>query len=484
MSIAEPSPTEISGAMMVQEEVDEEFQDSCGSCSGGGDSSCINGSVSSSSSSSRSSSTTSYFFEVFAQALGPHKADYFSIITGLAWTHARTNNAYPDTASLAPRDLPQLSQSSSSPSSFPSVPIPSDTTTTTTDVRTTTTTTTAAASAVAAAASAPAAALSALEAAFEACGGTGHEREFFASLWSFVVCHGLQLDSQTLPPPNLYPVSGWIGGRTFSLEEDPDRTREPWVAPDFVHTIDPCQRAYLTRCEDIVLPPPYHSDPTRDGVGGNQGKSGGGGKKKNPAYLPTITRQRRRPSFAKIVHGILEPKECAELLESINSKGFTPALLNVGRGLQLLAPEARDGFRAIVDSPELAKWLLQALGQHLPGQLESPAIRLRSVNERCRVLCYTPGQSFPVHCDGRYQRPPGHVHAGDCSRVTIQLYLHTVPQAHGGATTLFPGTKNAHACHPVAGSALIFTQDLPHEGSMLERGLKYTLRTEAMYTQM
>ena len=37
----------------------------------------------------------------------------------------------------------------------------------------------------------------------------------------------------------------------------------------------------------------------------------------------------------------------------------------------------------------------------------------RSVFHRCRFLCYTPGQAFEPHCDGRYTRPPvpPHQHA-------------------------------------------------------------------------
>lgn len=38
-------------------------------------------------------------------------------------------------------------------------------------------------------------------------------------------------------------------------------------------------------------------------------------------------------------------------------QGFTPALLNIGRGEQKLLPSIRDGHRVIVDSPELSAWL-------------------------------------------------------------------------------------------------------------------------------
>merc|ERR1712007_377184 len=128
---------------------------------------------------------------------------------------------------------------------------------------------------------------------------------------------------------------------------------------------------------------------------------------------------------------------------------------------------------------ELANWLLAVLAPHLPSKIGR--WELVDLNERLRFLCYTPGQEFPVHLDGEYARPVDHPQAGAVSKVTVQLYLHSVPEAHAGATTFFPGTGMDLPCQPSAGSVLLFTQDLEHEGSKLNAGLKYTLRTEAMY---
>ena len=71
---------------------------------------------------------------------------------------------------------------------------------------------------------------------------------------------------------------------------------------------------------------------------------------------------------------------------------------------------------------------------------------------------------------------------GDMSRITIQMYLHDVPKEFGGATT-FIGKDKDHPCHcqPKCGSALIFSQNLLHEGSLVKEGIKYTMRTEVMY---
>ena len=193
-------------------------------------------------------------------------------------------------------------------------------------------------------------------------------------------------------------------------------------------------------------------------------------------------------SFAKVLHNVLTPDQCQSLIQRINQKGFTPALLNIGRGNQMLCPETRDGHRAIVDSPTFARYLLEAIRPHLPEQcsVRGSEGHLVSLNERLRFLCYTPGQTFEPHCDGMYCRPPDHPQAGAASMVTLQLYLHDVPAEHGGATTFLPlnssqGNERGVPCHPRCGSVLLFSQDLYHEGSRVHKGLKYTMRTEAMY---
>lgn len=186
-----------------------------------------------------------------------------------------------------------------------------------------------------------------------------------------------------------------------------------------------------------------------------------------------------RGSFARVVRQVLSEDACAALLTAVNAKGFTPALLNIGRGTQQLSPEVRDGHRVIVDSRELAAWLFDVLRQHLPQEFRGG--RLVELNERLRFLCYTPGQTFEPHFDGQYRRPRRHPRAGDRSLVTVQLYLHDVPQEFGGATTFDPEHSHRVAYQPEVGSVLLFSQDLCHEGSLVTGGLKYTLRTEAMY---
>lgn len=247
-----------------------------------------------------------------------------------------------------------------------------------------------------------------------------------------------------LQAPHLHRT-GWVPGQVFSnSRDDPDRTRDPWTAPSFLRQEDPVVRRNAVRVQELNIP------------GWSSFR------------------------FARVLRGVLREEECAALLANVNEKGFTPVLLNIGGDQQQLAPGVRDGHRTIVDSPEVTAWLMEVLRPYLPAELANGA-QVVDLNERCRFLCYTPGQVFEGHYDGCYQRPLGHPHAGDCSRLTVQLYLNNVPESHGGGTTFFPNEPRSVKYQPEVGSVLIFSQDLFHEGSLLKTGLKYTVRTEVMY---
>lgn len=251
-----------------------------------------------------------------------------------------------------------------------------------------------------------------------------------------------------LEAPSLHNT-GWTLHQRFTAKDDPDRMRMPWTPPKFLRFRDPA--AQHTVVSELMLP-----------------------------HRQRHCAAQYKQSFARVLQNVLDEEDCAALIASVNKKGFTPALLNMGGGCQQLVPGARDGHRVIVDSPQLTEWLFQVLRPYLPDELEDGS-RLVELNERCRFLCYTPGQQFPPHCDGCFERAEGHPQAGDFSFVTVQLYLNDVPRSHGGATTFLAAGRPNH--QPEAGSVLLFSQDLMHEGSLVERGIKYTLRTEAMYSK-
>jgi len=254
------------------------------------------------------------------------------------------------------------------------------------------------------------------------------------------------LNGQMLEVPNLLPVC-WKEGQLFQIREDPERISEAWLAPDFVWSRDPVEQSAKTVCTNL---------PIHNGVPGRR--------------------------FAKVISKVLDEACCSALLADLNAKGFTPTLVTAGCEQKVLRQEAgsgHQGHQVTVDSPELAAWLMEVLRPHLPTELDGCS--LVDLSERFQCLCYMPGEAFPEHMDGCCQRLRSHHQRGAHSRVSIQIYLHDVPRSHGGALTFCPGRRNQLTVQPRAGTAVIFTQDLLHEGSLLLAGLKYTLRADAMY---
>ena len=68
------------------------------------------------------------------------------------------------------------------------------------------------------------------------------------------------------------------------------------------------------------------------------------------------------------------------------------------------------------------------------------------------------------------------------SKLTLQLYLNE--GFEGGSTTFMQDSREEVRveCVPKTGMALVFSQDLYHEGSTLVKGRKYAVRTDFMYT--
>ena len=250
----------------------------------------------------------------------------------------------------------------------------------------------------------------------------------------------------TVPEPNVIE-SDWKAGTMFRAEDDVDRTAIPWNIKGSILSHEDIPKTVPIKVEDLL-----------------------------PAGETTEVK------FAKLLHGVLSEEECNTIIKLANEKGFTKALLNIGRGRQVYSPDSRKGQRCIVDCHILSKLLLERTQKHLP---EMKGLSVRDLNERLRILCYSDGgDSFPAHCDGMYSRPMGHPNSRDRSLVTLQLYLNTIPsESDGGGTALNAFQKVAQ---PVVGSVLIFTQqNILHEGlPLVTNGIKYTLRSEYMYHEV
>merc|ERR1719473_1763583 len=121
--------------------------------------------------------------------------------------------------------------------------------------------------------------------------------------------------------------------------------------------------------------------------------------------------------------------------------GFEPALLNVGA--QVLRTDVRKSGRCIVDDPRAAAELWRRLQHAVPQELQvvkgGDTWEAVGLNERLRILKYTPGDYFAPHKDGSYVRglQGESCEVGkrdDQSFFTLMIYLNGGDSMKGGET--------------------------------------------------
>lgn len=214
--------------------------------------------------------------------------------------------------------------------------------------------------------------------------------------------------------------------------------------------------------------------------------------------------------YIRVLENILTKRECDQLIDISERKGYETALVNIGGGRQRLMADVRNNDRCIIDDWQIMETCWQRVlsvcqdeelihGPYRQGQSEEIVGlngRMRSVkynnqslhavglNERMRILRYDPGTYFSPHHDGSYRRSreAGPDRVGEVSCITAQFYLN---EGFQGGTTRFLNDWNESEFYdvvPKIGSLLLFQHDLYHEGALLIEGRKYALRTDVMYT--
>ncbi|KAH7003160.1 hypothetical protein EDB82DRAFT_482721 [Fusarium venenatum] len=211
---------------------------------------------------------------------------------------------------------------------------------------------------------------------------------------------------------------------------------------------------------------------------------------------------------ALILDNVISPDECRELLslaedsvprDDETRSAWKPALVSGGDGYESRAPGYRESDRIIWDQQTIVDRLwercLQADGlrdllavvPHEPWMKGGRFVFSR-LNDRMRFLKYSPGQYFKPHCDGAYFYTEGPGKEFE-TFYTVHLYLNDsvendpTSELQGGATSFLDrkGEKRVDV-NPKAGSVLIFQhKGLFHEGALVNKGIKYTMRTDILY---
>ncbi|XP_064601868.1 uncharacterized protein LOC135467886 [Liolophura sinensis] len=184
-------------------------------------------------------------------------------------------------------------------------------------------------------------------------------------------------------------------------------------------------------------------------------------------------------ALAFVLDNVYTKQECDEYIKKTEEMGYEKALLNTGGDTQMLRTDVRNSYRCIWDSVEEGKKLWQRIQAYIPVDY-TPGWQPVGLNERLRFLRYDPGEYFKPHYDGSYQRKNG-----EKSFITIQLYLNE--GFEGGNTTFLSRFGEGHNAIPVVprtGSVLIFKHHILHEGSILVKGRKYSMRSDIMFERL
>eukprot|EP00546_Thalassionema_frauenfeldii_P018372 CAMPEP_0178897732 /NCGR_PEP_ID=MMETSP0786-20121207/1918_1 /TAXON_ID=186022 /ORGANISM="Thalassionema frauenfeldii, Strain CCMP 1798" /LENGTH=232 /DNA_ID=CAMNT_0020568331 /DNA_START=985 /DNA_END=1683 /DNA_ORIENTATION=- len=187
----------------------------------------------------------------------------------------------------------------------------------------------------------------------------------------------------------------------------------------------------------------------------------------------------------KTLSCVLSLNECQAIIDRSETFGFKPALLNVGGGLEVYDPNARNSDRVIVDDPQFAAALYERLKEFLPQSVSEGNKKYfaTGLNERMRILRYKKGHCFPSHSDGCYERPDG----SEISFFTIMVYLNE--SFEGGETLFFPDKFHSNyekstAVTPKTGLVSCFEHHVMHEGALVTKGVKYAIRTDLMFADL
>lgn len=178
--------------------------------------------------------------------------------------------------------------------------------------------------------------------------------------------------------------------------------------------------------------------------------------------------------LAQVIDDVVTPERCDALIAHIEALAPAAAPVTTARG-PLMRPDIRNNDRVMFDDLALAAELFERLSPVLPHRLHDrhgeDLGTLVGLNERFRGYRYSVGHRFAPHFDGAFVR-----NERERSELTVLLYLN---EGFSGGATAFCDYEVR--VDPRRAQVLIFEHLVRHEGCVVESGVKYVLRTDAMY---
>ncbi len=98
--------------------------------------------------------------------------------------------------------------------------------------------------------------------------------------------------------------------------------------------------------------------------------------------------------LAFILLNVFTPEECQQWIQMTEERGYSAALLNLGKE-QVLVTDLRNNDRCMIDDVDMAQKIFERIQTYLPKVWKN--CQLVGLNERLRFLRYDPGQKFEPH---------------------------------------------------------------------------------------
>ncbi len=174
------------------------------------------------------------------------------------------------------------------------------------------------------------------------------------------------------------------------------------------------------------------------------------------------------------IKGFLTGEECRRMITCSEQMQYEKAAIQIETittgNEQVRKEQVRNNDRIIFDDTVLAASIFERARKVLPAQLKEWT--LSGLNERFRFYRYEVGQYFKWHHDLNFK-----ISETESSFFTLLIYLNA-DYAGGYTAFRFADIK------PEPGMALLFPHLIPHQGTAIDAGIKYVLRTDVMYKKM
>lgn len=174
---------------------------------------------------------------------------------------------------------------------------------------------------------------------------------------------------------------------------------------------------------------------------------------------------------------VFDRDECVQLIARAESIGFEAAAVRTSSGPQMIT-HIRNNDRVEFKDAKLAGDMWERVRSLLPKLDGQNAC---GVDSHLRIYRYFPGQQFKRHKDGAVTNE-----SGQTSKLSYLIYLND--DCSGGSTTFrdyrdVSGVrdKRENVVSPATGTALLFRHERWHEGTPVETGVKYVLRSDVFY---